>query len=42
MRRYREHPAPRAGSAPDPGYERLQRGIHISINGVAAGLRNTG
>ena len=26
----------------DPGNERVKRGIHISINGVAAGLRNTG
>jgi len=36
MRRYRER---REG---DPSMERVQRGIHISINGVAAGLRNTG
>ena len=36
MRRYRRR---REG---DPANERLQRGIHISINGVAAGLRNTG
>lgn len=26
----------------DPASERVQRGIHISINGLAAGLRNTG
>ncbi|MBL8351147.1 MAG: phosphoenolpyruvate carboxylase [Burkholderiaceae bacterium] len=36
MRRYRN----RKDGAPEN--ERLQRGIHISINGVAAGLRNTG
>jgi len=40
LRRYRQ----RVGS-PDRGpesMERLQRGIHLSINGIAAGLRNTG
>jgi phosphoenolpyruvate carboxylase len=36
MRRYR---AQREGV---PGNERVQSGIHISINGIAAGLRNTG
>jgi len=36
MRRYRQR---REG---DPATERVKRGIHISINGVAAGLRNTG
>jgi phosphoenolpyruvate carboxylase len=36
MRRYR---ARREG---EPISERVQRGIHISINGIAAGLRNTG
>ena len=36
MRRYRQR---RPG---DPSLERVQRGIHISINGLAAGLRNTG
>jgi len=36
MRRYR------ARKAGDPAIERVQRGIHISINGLAAGLRNTG
>ncbi|HMC16699.1 MAG TPA: phosphoenolpyruvate carboxylase, partial [Albitalea sp.] len=36
MRRHRQQ---RDGS---PGGERVKRGIHISINGLAAGLRNTG
>jgi phosphoenolpyruvate carboxylase len=36
MRRYRN----RKDGAPEN--ERLQRGIHLSINGIAAGLRNTG
>jgi len=36
MRRYRRT------AADDPAMERVQRGIHLSINGVAAGLRNTG
>ena len=36
MRRYR------ARKAGDASIERVQRGIHISINGLAAGLRNTG
>ena len=36
MRRYRG----RTEGAPEN--ERLKRGIHLSINGLAAGLRNTG
>jgi phosphoenolpyruvate carboxylase len=36
MRRYRQQ------KASDPGADRVKRGIHISINGIAAGLRNTG
>lgn len=36
MRRHRHQ------RANDPGAERVRRGIHISINGIAAGLRNTG
>ncbi len=35
IRRFREQPAEQAN-------ERGKRGIHISINGIAAGLRNTG
>ena len=36
MRRNRQR------GAADPGMARVERGIHISINGIAAGLRNTG
>jgi phosphoenolpyruvate carboxylase len=36
LRRYRHR---REG---DPAVERCKRGIHLSINGIAAGLRNTG
>jgi phosphoenolpyruvate carboxylase len=36
MRRFRRR------RADDAEIERVQRGIHISINGLAAGLRNTG
>ncbi len=36
LRRYRHR------RIEDAGVERMQRGIHLSINGVAAGLRNTG
>ena len=40
LRRYRAIPADKR--AQDPTTERVQRGIHLSINGIAAGLRNTG
>jgi phosphoenolpyruvate carboxylase len=36
LRRYRR------GNESEAGVERLKRGIHLSINGIAAGLRNTG
>lgn len=40
MRRYRAVAPDK--SAEDPTMDRVQRGIHLSINGIAAGLRNTG
>jgi phosphoenolpyruvate carboxylase len=40
MRRYRRYPE--GTSVEDPVFAKVRRGIHISINGVAAGLRNTG
>ena len=36
LRRYRQR------QPGDPEVDRVQRGIHLSINGLAAGLRNTG
>ena len=36
LRRYRR------GNESEAAVERLKRGIHLSINGIAAGLRNTG
>lgn len=38
MRRYRT----RRPDTPEAEVQRIQRGIHLSINGIAAGLRNTG
>jgi len=32
----------RAAESTEPVDERVRRGIHLSINGIAAGLRNSG
>ena len=44
MRRYRalKDGGADGGSKDDPHDERMHRGIHMSINGLAAGLRNSG
>ena len=39
LRRYRQR---EAGGLDEAQVQRVQRGIHLSINGLAAGLRNTG
>jgi phosphoenolpyruvate carboxylase len=40
MRRHRQ--LDRKAAIDDPAAQRVRRGIHLSINGIAAGLRNTG
>jgi phosphoenolpyruvate carboxylase len=40
MRRHRQ--LSRRKDADEATAERVRRGIHLSINGIAAGLRNTG
>jgi phosphoenolpyruvate carboxylase len=39
LRRYRDDAA---NTLPEEAAERLRRGVHISINGIAAALRNSG